>query len=97
MYFKKNLVSSFFFQDDTNGDAKDEDGEEKKERYETDNARDKGATQEASTSKDAKVMAKEAVGNLPKIHKPAFLKKSKKEGDGEEGLSNNTFFLVCFL
>ena len=87
-------------QDDTDGDAKGEDGEEKKEGDETDAAKDEGATEEASTSKDAKAMVKEAIDKLPKmpkIHKPAFLKKGKKEGDGDEGQANNSLFSVGFL
>ena len=95
-----NFIWLFSCEDDTEGEAKDEDGEEKKEGDETDAAKDEGATEEASTSKDAKAMVKEAIDKLPKmpkIHKPAFLKKGKKEGEGEEGQATNLIFPVCFL
>ena len=66
------------------------DGDEKKEKAEGEEA----AEEAASTSKTAKDRVKEAIEgiHLPKIHKPAFLKKKKpapeegekKEGEGEK-------------
>ena len=73
---------SILFQDDGE-EAKE--GEEKKEEGDEATAEDAEAGE--GTSKDAKAKVKEAMEKLPKmpkIHKPAFLKKGKKEGEPEE-------------
>ena len=71
------MISFFTFQDKTDEEPKE--GEEKTEEGE----KEAGETEEKG--KDAKTKVKEALDNIhmpkmPKLHKPAFLKK-KKEGE----------------
>ena len=73
------MISFFIFQDKTDEEPKE--GEEKTEEGE----KEAGETEEKG--KDAKTKVKEALDNIhmpkmPKLHKPAFLKKKK---DGEAG------------
>ena len=68
-----------------------EGGEDKKEGEDAD--ADKTGEDGEEAPKDAKTKVKEAIENIhipkmPKIHKPAFLKK-KKDGEGEETIEND--------
>ncbi len=84
-------LSSFDFFQDKAGDGEDakkegEEGEEGAEKKEGEEA-EGGEQAEEGSKKDAKARVKEAMENIhmpkiPKIHKPAFLK--KKKGDGGE-------------
>merc|ERR1712203_908543 len=72
--------------------AKAEDGEDKKEGEDGDV--DKTGEDGEEAPKDAKTKVKEAIENIqipkmPKIHKPAFLKKKKDGEEGEEAIEND--------
>ena len=79
------------FQDKTDEDAKE--GEDKAEDKSPEDTAEKEAdgetTEEKAPAKDAKTKVKEALDNIhmpnmpkmPKLHKPAFLKKKKTDGE----------------
>ena len=87
------MVLIFFsiFQDKTDEDAKE--GEDKAEDKSPEDTAEKEAdgetTEEKAPAKDAKTRVKEALDNIhmpnmpkmPKLHKPAFLKKKKTDGE----------------
>ena len=82
------ILTCFFyiFQDKTDEEAKE--GEDKAEdKSPEDNAEEAGeTTEEKAPGKDAKTKVKEAFDNIhmpkmPKLHKPAFLKKKKTDGE----------------
>ena len=81
----------FIFQDKTDEEVKE--GEDKAEDKSPEDTAEKEAdgeiTEEKATGKDAKTKVKEAFDNIhmpnmpkmPKLHKPAFLKKKKTDGE----------------
>merc|ERR1711874_423626 len=70
----------------------DKDSENKNEGEDGD--ADKAGEDREEAPKDAKTKAKEAIDNIhipkmPKIHKPAFLKKKKDGEEGEEAIEKD--------